>query len=240
MAKRYLLIAIGILFLSNEISLIIFTDNIVYAGEMEAIVKDNTVNSGFSVKEQTTNSTIARFRGDGNVGIGTTNPTEKLEVNGNIKITGTGNGIKFPDGTAQTTAATSGNPTNALIDVSIFYTSGSNSTLSAVMVAAVPSTGKVFLRSLESRDAISLDNLAAWGEWIDFGAPEIASMILDVSVSLSTNSGNVASNSDNSIVIVARMSSGTIYLRSLERRDSANYDNPNVWGTWVSFGSPGM
>ncbi len=41
----------------------------------------------------------------GNVGIGTASPAEKLAVSGNISITGTGNGIKFPDGTNQTTAA---------------------------------------------------------------------------------------------------------------------------------------
>lgn len=45
----------------------------------------------------------------GSVGIGAT-PSEKLEVAGNVKITGTGNGIKFPDGTSQTTAAVSGTP----------------------------------------------------------------------------------------------------------------------------------
>lgn len=40
----------------------------------------------------------------GNVGIGTTDPGEKLEVAGNIEVSGTGNGVKFPDGTVQTTA----------------------------------------------------------------------------------------------------------------------------------------
>lgn len=44
----------------------------------------------------------------GSVGIGVADPVEKLEVAGNIKMTGTGNGIKFPDGTSQTTAASSG------------------------------------------------------------------------------------------------------------------------------------
>ena len=40
-----------------------------------------------------TNNTAERMRiaADGNVGIGTGGPTEKLEVNGNIKVTGTGN-----------------------------------------------------------------------------------------------------------------------------------------------------
>ncbi|MGR3176775.1 MAG: hypothetical protein ACUZ8E_01805 [Candidatus Anammoxibacter sp.] len=122
MVKRYLFVGLILWFLGVSSSLIVFNDNIAYAGEMEAIVKDNTTNSGFSVKEQTTNSTIARFRGDGNVGIGTTNPTEKLEVNGNIKITGTGNGIKFPDGTAQTTAATSGGNSNATALKTLIYT----------------------------------------------------------------------------------------------------------------------
>ncbi|KYG65693.1 hypothetical protein AZI86_01050 [Bdellovibrio bacteriovorus] len=45
---------------------------------------------------------------NGNVGIGTTGPTEKLEVTGNIKVAGSGNGIKFPDGSVQTTASSTG------------------------------------------------------------------------------------------------------------------------------------
>lgn len=40
----------------------------------------------------------------GNVGIGTTSPIEKLHVDGNIKVTGFGNGLIFPDESRQTTA----------------------------------------------------------------------------------------------------------------------------------------
>jgi hypothetical protein len=46
----------------------------------------------------------------GSLGIGTTNPTSSLSVTGNIQIGGSGNGLKFPDGTIQTTAAASGVP----------------------------------------------------------------------------------------------------------------------------------
>ena len=46
-----------------------------------------------------------------NVGIGTTNPSEKLEVNG-IVYSNLG-GIKFPDNTIQTTAAFASNTENA-------------------------------------------------------------------------------------------------------------------------------
>jgi hypothetical protein len=42
------------------------------------------------------------------VGIGTVTPAQKLDVVGNVKLTGAGNGLIFPDGTKQTTAAGAG------------------------------------------------------------------------------------------------------------------------------------
>jgi hypothetical protein len=48
-----------------------------------------------------------RISYNGNVGIGTSTPTAKLEVDGNIKLTsGSGASITFPDGTVQSTAYT--------------------------------------------------------------------------------------------------------------------------------------
>ena len=41
----------------------------------------------------------------GGVGVGTSSPSQKLEVVGNLQISGSGSGLKFPDGTTQTTAA---------------------------------------------------------------------------------------------------------------------------------------
>jgi hypothetical protein len=41
----------------------------------------------------------------GRIGMGTTAPTQKLEVAGNLKISGAGNGLIFPDGSIMTTAS---------------------------------------------------------------------------------------------------------------------------------------
>jgi hypothetical protein len=43
----------------------------------------------------------------GNVGVGSgmTDPAERLEVNGNVRVAGSGNGFIYPDGSKQTTAA---------------------------------------------------------------------------------------------------------------------------------------
>lgn len=72
MFRRYLLTGLAAGFLSISSTL--------YAGESEIILKDNTTASGLTVKEETANTTIARFRGDGNVGIGTASPDAELSI----------------------------------------------------------------------------------------------------------------------------------------------------------------
>ncbi len=50
---------------------------------------------------------VMRVTQGGNVGIGTSAPGQKLEVAGNLKLSGTGNAIIFPNGTVMGSAATS-------------------------------------------------------------------------------------------------------------------------------------
>jgi hypothetical protein len=47
---------------------------------------------------------------EGNVGIGTTAPTQKLDVNGNIKLTGATSKLIFADGSSMNTASAGGSP----------------------------------------------------------------------------------------------------------------------------------
>ena len=53
----------------------------VFAADSEFVLDGNTSSSSFSVKKAN-KDTIARFSGDGNVGIGTTSPTLPLEIQG--------------------------------------------------------------------------------------------------------------------------------------------------------------
>jgi hypothetical protein len=71
------------------------------------------------------------------VGIGTVAPTQKLEVAGNVKISGAGNGLTFPDGTTQTSAS---NSSNLIGDVT---SNGSTTTYNSVVPATKGGAGYV-------------------------------------------------------------------------------------------------
>ncbi|MBC7421356.1 MAG: hypothetical protein H7328_11565, partial [Bdellovibrio sp.] len=70
------------------------------------------------------------YRASGSVGIGTTTPSSKLTVTGTIESTA--GGVKFPDGTTQTSAATSG-----LAAYGMAYTD------SSAVISAAPTWGAV-------------------------------------------------------------------------------------------------
>jgi len=98
------------------------------AGPLEFITTFNPGATGqtFSFKNPVDRMTILY---NGNVGIGTTTPTEMLEVAGTIHST-TG-GFRFPDGTTQTTAATGGGAGNTLDEAYDQGGSGAGRTITA-------------------------------------------------------------------------------------------------------------
>ncbi|HYE16726.1 MAG TPA: tail fiber domain-containing protein [Pyrinomonadaceae bacterium] len=67
--------------------------------------------AAFIVRTAPSNSLVSermRVTAFGNVGIGTPTPTERLEVAGNLKLSGAGSGITFADGSRLTSAPTGG------------------------------------------------------------------------------------------------------------------------------------
>ncbi|HEY0413187.1 MAG TPA: tail fiber domain-containing protein [Allosphingosinicella sp.] len=81
-----------------------------YGGQ--AYIDAGAVNSGAIIlRTAPTGGLIAerlRINALGNVGIGTATPSQRLEVAGNLKISGAGNGIMFPDGSLLTSAGSAG------------------------------------------------------------------------------------------------------------------------------------
>jgi len=63
---------------------------------------------GSGLYSDTSFTEYMRIQPNGYVGIGTQSPSTQLDVVGSLKLEGTGNGISFPDGTAQTTATVTG------------------------------------------------------------------------------------------------------------------------------------
>lgn len=94
----------------------------------------------------TNNAEQMRILTGGNVGIGTTNPGQKLTVAGTIESTS--GGVKFPDGTTQATAA---------------------SGITAVLQAAYP-VGSIYINATNSTNPATL---LGFGTWAAFGAGRV-------------------------------------------------------------------
>ena len=88
--------------------------NFAGSGSAATAARSDHAHAGLYV-DLSTNQTIdgvksfsSNLLAQSNVGIGTATPTQRLEISGNVKISGSGNGLGFPDGTTQTTAVTGG------------------------------------------------------------------------------------------------------------------------------------
>ncbi|HEX7174220.1 MAG TPA: hypothetical protein VF240_02885, partial [Pyrinomonadaceae bacterium] len=115
-----------------------------------------------------------RVTSAGNVGIGTNAPAQKLDVAGNIRVGGAGNGIIFPDGSKQTTAGAGGQMTGTSI----------------VTAVNDPATSGFIIDGRLSPNVARLNGANAWSGANVFGAG------LSANNSLVTNVGNPVNAGD--------------------------------------------
>jgi hypothetical protein len=114
----------------------------------------------------------------GNIGIGTTNPTQKLEVAGSVKLTGAGSALIFPDGTSMTTAITGGGG------------GGTPSGTSIVNAINDPSTAGAISDARVSGNIARLNGANAWSGANVFGAGLSANNALVTNVGNPVNAGD--------------------------------------------------
>jgi hypothetical protein len=121
------------------------------SNNLDAVVTgDGDANGSGGVKLRTGSTDRFTILNNGDIGIGTTSPTARLEVAGTIYST-TG-GFKFPDGTVQTTAGAGGGLTS--ID-SVFNTGGNVDLIAQNAVTITPNDGANTITIGETHSALT-------------------------------------------------------------------------------------
>ncbi|HEX8285346.1 MAG TPA: tail fiber domain-containing protein [Pyrinomonadaceae bacterium] len=123
--------------------------------------------------DASTRMTIAR---NGNVGIGTVAPAQRLEVAGSLKLSGTGSALIFPDGSSMTTAAAGGG--------------GAPSGTSIITAINDPATVGVINDNRHSPNMARLNGANAWSGANVFGAGISANNALITNVGNPVNAGD--------------------------------------------------
>jgi len=159
----------------------------------------------------TPNNTLAIM--GGKVGIATAEPAVALEVNGTILGA-------LP-----------------LTDVDFAWHSQNDTGYTAIIAAGVPSTGKVYVRGTPAMSGVDLVNPVAWYGWLDLGAPEPSARLVSVSCSFD---GMNNSPSYRGALVVARTSSGKVWLKRFWTIDGGQLNNTGYWSGWADFGGPGL
>jgi trimeric autotransporter adhesin len=145
---------------------------------------DGAQNGNLLIFDKTANATRMTINPSGNVGVGVNAPQSKLHVAGSIQMDGTGSGVKFPDGTTQTTAATSGLASVAH-DATLTGTGASDSPLGVAMIDASKVTGKV-------ASAATADSANALASSATVGGSQVSGALTNATIDGGKVTGTVA------------------------------------------------
>lgn len=139
--------------------------------------------TNYAFKVEQPGSSLANFtiKAGGNVGVGTTNPSQKLEVAGSLKLSGAGSALIFPDGTTMTTATTGGG--------------GPMSGTAIVNAINDPSTANVINDNRLSGNLARLGGANLWTGANTFGAGLSANNAPIVNVGNPVNAGDAVNKS---------------------------------------------
>src|SRR5205823_1444326 len=119
------------------------------------------------------------------VGVGTAAPVERLEVAGNLKVSGVGNGIMFPDGSKLTSANAGGGAPSGTAIVSSINDAATVGTINDNRLAAN-------VARLNGTNAWSGANTFAAG--LSAGGAQVTNVAAPVAAADATNKGYVDSN----------------------------------------------
>ena len=121
----------------------------------------------------------------------------------------------------------------SLVDIAVANDGWAN-LFASLMVAAMPSSDRVYVRAFKKKNYTYFDDPSSWDPWTDFGAPDPGSKITGISVSLSHDgAANLFSG-----MITARLSSGKVFLKAFKKKNHTYLDDPVNWDPWTDFSSP--
>ncbi len=129
---------------------------------------NNSVGIGLDNNPHTVSAANVMSIMGGNVGIGTVTPNAALDVVGNISIETLGNGIRFPDGTFQTTA---GGGSGAYVQKTGDTMSGALTVNATITANNLKVTGRVTVDSIDVQSTSVSAPSYFYGHGIGIGAP---------------------------------------------------------------------